>query len=100
MTVTFCIETSGAHCSLAVAIDEQIYAADRELRRTHNLHLLPMADELLQRVGLVPTDVELVAFGCGPGSFTGVRIAAAVSQALALAADAAVLDAPDVLAVP
>jgi tRNA threonylcarbamoyladenosine biosynthesis protein TsaB len=91
MTITFCIETSGAHCSLAIAVDEQIYEADRELHRTHNLHLLPMVDELFEQAGVRATDVELVAFGCGPGSFTGVRIAAAVSQAIALAANAAVL---------
>jgi len=91
MTITFCIETSGAHCSLALAVDEQIYGADRELHRTHNLHLLPMVDELFEQAGVRATDVELVAFGCGPGSFTGVRIAAAVSQAIALAANAAVL---------
>jgi len=91
MTTTLCIETSGANCSLAIAADDRVTESDQRLERTHNLHLLPMLDDLLRSAGLRIADLDLVAFGCGPGSFTGVRIAAAVCQAVALAADAAVV---------
>ena len=53
-----------------------------------------MLDKLLGEANLAPTGVDVVGFGCGPGSFTGVRIAAAATQAVALAADAQVVPIP------
>lgn len=91
MTVTLCIETSGPHCSLVLAVEEQLYVQERILDRSHNEHLLAMLDTLFQQAGVSPIDVELIGFGCGPGSFTGVRIAAAAAQAVAFAADARVV---------
>ncbi len=64
---------------------------DRQLHRSHNEHLLTLLDELYGAVEVDPGDTELVAFGCGPGSFTGVRIAASVCQAVALRAGARVV---------
>ena len=98
MTVTLYIETSGAHCSLALAHGEQIFALDRHLERAHNQHLLPMLDELFEQANLRPAQTDLLAFGCGPGSFTGVRIAAAATQAIALVAEAPVVAVPSTLA--
>jgi len=98
MTVTLCIETSGAHCSLALAVGEHIYSRDEWLERSHNLHLLPLVDALFAQAGLTPAQLDLAAFGCGPGSFTGVRIAAAACQAMALAADVPVVPLPSALA--
>ncbi len=91
MTITLCIETSGAHCSLALAQEAHIYASQHNLERRHNQELLPLLEDLFCQAQLRPTDVQLVAFGAGPGSFTGVRIAASACQAIALAADARVL---------
>jgi len=91
MTVTLCIETSGAHCSLALATSDKIYSRDRMLERSHNQHLLELLDELFVEAELKPVQVGLVAFGCGPGSFTGVRISAAAAQAIAVAAQAKVV---------
>lgn len=98
MTNTLCIETSGAHCSLALSFGEQIYSVERQLHRSHNQHLLGLLDELFTAAGAQPKALELVAFGCGPGSFTGVRIAAAACQAIALASDAMVVAVPSSLA--
>ncbi|MCR9258539.1 MAG: tRNA (adenosine(37)-N6)-threonylcarbamoyltransferase complex dimerization subunit type 1 TsaB [Pseudomonadaceae bacterium] len=91
MINTLCIETSGPHCSLALAVDGHIYRRDELLERTHNQYLLPLLDELLTQAGIKPVQIELVSFGCGPGSFTGVRIAAAAAQAIATASAAKVV---------
>lgn len=44
-----------------------------------------MIDAVMSEAGRRPRDIDLLAFGCGPGSFTGVRIAAAVAQGIAMA---------------
>ena len=85
MTNTLCIETSTAYCSLALAVGEDIFFQQRKLDRSHNEHILPMLTELFARAGLNKQDVQVIGFGAGPGSFTGVRIAASVTQGLALA---------------
>lgn len=91
MTATLCIETSGPHCSLALAVGGQIYCREQLLERTHNQYLLPLLDDLFTQAGCAPVDLDLLSFGCGPGSFTGVRIAAAAVQAIATASSAKVV---------
>ncbi len=50
-----------------------------------------MLDQLYQEAGVPPAATTLIGFGCGPGSFTGVRIAASACQAIAMRADARVV---------
>ena len=76
---------------MALAHEGQVRADIRRLERTHNEHVLAMLDGLFATAPIGVADVEVVGFGCGPGSFTGVRIAAAITQAIAVAADAAVV---------
>lgn len=59
-----------------------------KLDRRHNERILPNIDALFAALGLLPKDLDLVGFTCGPGSFTGIRLAAAVTQAITLAGDA------------
>lgn len=91
MINTLCIETSGPHCSLALSQGGHVYCSERHLERRHNEELLPLLDDLFAQAQMRPKDVDLVAFGAGPGSFTGVRIAASACQAIALVASARVV---------
>lgn len=68
------------------------------MERAHNEHILELVDGVLAAAGLEPADLDGVAFGCGPGSFTGIRIAASVAQAIAYGADARMLPISSTLA--
>lgn len=86
------IETSSEACSCALlladgAITQRLEVAPRQ----HTQLLLPMVDSVLNEAGLSLSALDCFAFGRGPGSFTGVRIAASAIQGLALAADRPVL---------
>lgn len=81
------LDTSTEACSVALLYnDEQIFRYVVE-PRIHAKALLPMLDELLAEAGISPKQLDGVAFGCGPGAFTGVRIGTAAAQAIALGGD-------------
>ena len=84
------IETSRQLCSAALLVDGAVREDTRKMARAHNEHILGLVDGLVAAAGVAPQDLDGIAFGCGPGSFTGVRIAASVAQALALGAGASV----------
>lgn len=78
------LETATDCCSVALAVGEGLYCRQSSETRIHARRVLGMVDECLSEAGLAAADVDLLAFGRGPGSFTGVRIATAVVQGLAL----------------
>jgi tRNA threonylcarbamoyladenosine biosynthesis protein TsaB len=92
MTNLLAIETSGALCSVGLSVDGNRFVCREHVEKKHNERLLPMLQELAETAGLSRQQlldaIDIVAFGRGPGSFTGVRIAAAAAQAIALAAGA------------
>ena len=81
------METSNIACSAALALESGITQVHEVIPRAHHERLPAMIDSLMHRAGLGGKDLRAVAFGRGPGSFTGVRLAAAVAQAWSLAHD-------------
>ncbi|MCB1865836.1 MAG: tRNA (adenosine(37)-N6)-threonylcarbamoyltransferase complex dimerization subunit type 1 TsaB [Chromatiales bacterium] len=80
------IETATDACSAALWMDDALAAERFELApRGHTRLLLPMIEALLGAAGMRAAELDAVAFGRGPGAFTGLRIAAAVAQGLAFA---------------
>jgi tRNA threonylcarbamoyladenosine biosynthesis protein TsaB len=78
------LETSTAACSVALIARGVVHSDHRIVPREHNRLILPMVDSLLASAGVDRRDLNAVAFGRGPGSFTGVRIAAGIAQGIAL----------------
>ena len=79
------IETSGAACSVALAFESGSMHMHEVIPRGHHERLPAMIDRLMSEAALTGKDLRAVAFGRGPGSFTGVRLAAATAQAWSLA---------------
>ncbi len=81
------IETATEACSAALYIDGEITEEYQFAPRDHTRLLLGMVDKLLAEAEISPASLDVMAFGRGPGSFTGVRIATGVTQGIAYAAD-------------
>lgn len=77
------LDTSSEGCSAALFADGNVIEKFEIAPRGHTRLLMPMVRELLAEQGLKPQDLDALAFACGPGSFTGVRIATGVVQGLA-----------------
>ena len=87
-------ETATEWCSVAVWIDGEIAGAEEAAANRHGELVLPMLDRLLASAGISVKDLDAVAFGAGPGSFTGLRIACGVAQGLAFARNLPVIGIP------
>lgn len=85
------VETATAACSAALYIDGEIRERRAHAPRQHAALILPMIDSLLAEAQVQAAQLAGIAFGRGPGSFTGVRIAASVVQGIAFAADLPVI---------
>lgn len=80
------LETAGEACSVAVSDGDALHTRVSGTPRTHAARILGMVDACLAEAELALAELDAVAFGRGPGSFTGVRIATAVAQGLAAGA--------------
>ena len=80
------VDTAAERCTLALAHDGAITLRCGAAGQTHLEHVLPMIEGLLRDCGKQPRDCAAFAFGSGPGSFTGLRVACTLVQGLALGA--------------
>lgn len=92
-------DTATEMCSVALWIDGELRVREQELAQGHGARLLPMIDALLAEAGIALNRLDALAFGRGPGGFTGVRLASSVAQGLAFGADLPVLPVSDLLGV-
>ncbi len=93
------IDTATEQCSVALSRGTQCIERCVQTPRGHAELVLPMVQELMAEAGLNFTQLNAIAFGRGPGAFTGVRIAIGVAQGLAFAADLPLLPVSDLAAV-
>ena len=78
-------ETSGDWCSVALWLDGEAVSVERRAPNRHSDLALPMLESLLRGAKMKMSAIEALAFGAGPGSFTGLRIACGLAQGIALA---------------
>lgn len=81
------LDTSTEYCSLALWLDGEILSRQVLAGQRHSELILPLLQEMLAEAGLTLTQLDGIAFGAGPGSFTGLRIACGVAQGLAFGAN-------------
>lgn len=89
------IESASVTASCAVSQDENILG-EYTLRhkKTHSEKLMPLIEELMQELKLKINDIDVIAVSEGPGSYTGLRIGAAIAKSLAFAADIKIVSVP------
>lgn len=91
MTTLLALDTATEACSVALLHDGRVTSHYEVIPRLHAQKILPMIQTLLGEAGVPLSAVDAIAFGRGPGAFTGVRIAVGVVQGLAFALERPVL---------
>lgn len=85
------IDTATEACSAALLHDNDCEEVFEIIPRQHTERVLPMVDQLLSTANLSLSQLDAIAFNCGPGSFTGVRVGTSVAQGLAFSCDLPVI---------
>ena len=85
------LDTCSECCSAALFFDGRLYEVSELTKRGHSELILGMMDELFEQANTTINSVDVVAFGRGPGSFTGVRVGVSVAQGIAFARDIPVI---------
>lgn len=93
------LDTATERCSVALLLDERIIERAIQTARGHADVILTMVDEVLAEGGVRLKELDGLAYGRGPGAFTGVRIAIGVAQGLAFGAQLPTVGISDLAAV-
>ena len=99
MSKLLAFDTSTEHLSVAVRNGDRLLAHNGAGGAQASTTLLPLIQQLLAEAGLALSDLDAIAFGRGPGSFTGLRTACSVAQGLAFGAHVPLLPVDTLLAV-
>lgn len=91
-------DTSSEYLSLALSVDGRLLCRDSPASQQHSNWLLPWIRAMLDEAGITLAALDAIAFGNGPGAFTGLRIGAGVAQGLALGAGKALIPINSLLA--
>jgi tRNA threonylcarbamoyladenosine biosynthesis protein TsaB len=91
MSTLLALDTATEACSVALLHDGKVISHYEVIPRLHAQRLLPMIEALRAEAGIALSAIDAIAFGRGPGAFTGVRIAIGVVQGLAFALQRPVL---------
>ncbi|RUM91805.1 MAG: tRNA (adenosine(37)-N6)-threonylcarbamoyltransferase complex dimerization subunit type 1 TsaB [Thiomicrospira sp.] len=78
------VESSTKACSVCLKLGDKVYVEFEMAPQRHANLMLPMVEKVLNQSGVTPDQIHALAFSEGPGAFTGIRIAAGVTQGLAL----------------
>lgn len=91
-------DTSTEFLSVCVSVNGQRFSRDALAQQQHSAWILPWIQSLLAEAGITLAEVDAIAFGNGPGGFTGLRIGAGVAQGLALGANKPLIPVTSLLA--
>ncbi|WP_283787077.1 tRNA (adenosine(37)-N6)-threonylcarbamoyltransferase complex dimerization subunit type 1 TsaB [Bermanella sp. WJH001] len=81
------IEAASDSCSVALSCNGTLISRVEAAPRMHSRLLYPMLNDVMNEAGIRPNQLDAVIFGKGPGSFTGLRIAASTAQGIGFACD-------------
>jgi len=81
------LDTSTEYCSIALSLDGELVSREVLAEQRHSELILPLLQRMLAETEMTLAQLDGIAFGAGPGSFTGLRIACGVTQGLAFGAD-------------
>ena len=99
MTACLAFDTATEHLSIALQVGDRVWSHDGAGGALASSTLIPGVMDLLAQAGVGLRDLDAIAFGRGPGAFTGLRTACSVAQGLALGVDKPVLPIDTLLAV-
>ncbi len=95
--ITLGINTTTRYISVALLVGDKEYIAEEYSERGHEGIILNLMDNVFAEAEITKRDVDLLAFGRGPGAFTGIRVATALTQGLAVGLGLPVVPVSDLL---
>lgn len=95
MTVILALNTSTEACIVAVQNNSDIVSRNQLSLGSNTSFIFPMIKDVLEEIKVHPSDIEFIAFGQGPGYFTGLRVALSIAQGLALGLECPVIPISD-----